>query len=1171
MEIIINADLETRLKISDKEVINSWDKNLTKKEMIENISLSAFEPSKNAQEKLSEISRLIKEDNNLQIQTLNLDIRGKRKSVEFSDIWKGENVGDSVLSNIAFIFRLSKTFLDEFNSFVLFTTIENIKKESIEITMNRIEYMNIPFVEKEIFAIYNGQAMLDFVFNKTKSVSRDPNLIDLLSKTKKITRNLPISDSKEKFKFKDWNDLIFSLYNFFSYKDKKVNDEVFVLDESLTILHEAKDFDKKTIFLCQESKIEYSKKSRNLFLDDGNDKSIPIKIINSSEVDLVKIINKQISDTKHLISKWKNECEEILLEENGLKDEREKIKSNLWKIKEEINLDQKKLLKKDRNDNLNIKLEEDDKILENYNLKIEACSNRKKECLNKINDQDKKINNYKMVLNYLSDKRFNSISELLISSNYSEKETNKRVFKISNIYEVLSTKPKLDWILSNNDIGKIQIIKRYKSSFTNINKGFYKNPYLFYSLLSIPEINQSEMIKENKWKRVNELIKEKYNLNDDQKKVVEKSINMRDIFYLQGPPGTGKTQTICAITEEYTNYKNNVLMTSSTHEAINNFFDRLHEENMANPNLILLKYRAYFPEEKFSENTIYKLFLEKICNFTLKQNDSEDKVKAYEKYVKNYGKICPELPTNFELDLLQKEFNTTGNINSYINGRFNKIFEELKLINLLEGPKFIENLKLFIKMKKNNNGIESQWNDWTIITKSVNKIILDFREVESIFEKKSQNYFEKMMIAFKKHINNNEKIDETNFLKYVKKHRLINVIGISTTSKTSFEILGENVNLFSEYPIDLVIIDEISKSTTPEILGRVILAKKVIFSGDYKQLPPITAFQKEECKEFFDDKHFEDLINEKKLNNADELYYFINDLHTTSFFRCEIESVKSDMSINTSNRPYHNLRVQHRFTNNIMNCVNHFYDDDEQLKMPQNQIKWNNYELGFQKGIGNGDISLFDTSYMSKSFSNKVRSSGISLSDPINGNYSSFDSNSSYLENNNFLYPSKINEYNAEVIMNIVGSLINLTQKEKLVNKIGIICMTESQKKIIEKQINEHLHNALKIKIKIDTVDNFQGREKDIIIVDFVRSWNSLEGKHISSKKRNLEFYTVLERINVALSRAKSKLILVGAFENHYMDRKTISKGSEKIDFFTDIYKSVNNLDSIIKTWEGFE
>ncbi len=1202
MKIVINTDLKSCLEISDKKAINSWDKNLTKKEMIENISLKSFEPNKkNAIDKLSTISRLINEDKNLQIQVLNLDIRGRKKSVEFRDIWDNKNFDVNILENITFVFKLSEPFLDEFNSFVIFTKIKNISQQSIEIIMNRIEYMNIPFIEKEIEAVYNGTVTLD-LSNENNVPSKDPNLIDLLYKSRKIDSNIKKNNSKEKFRFQDWNDLIYSLNNFFSNKDKTFKDEIFVLEETLTVLDQEKDFNKKTIFLCQESKTQYSRNSRNLFLDDGNDKSIPIKIISNNKIDLIQGFVEKINNTNYLIEKLNVNFEKISKEENNLRDLKnnkklelslsyEKNKEEGIKILEKIKLlkndkefnemkdilDLNKLIQKQKeNNDLKTKIEEDSQIImRHYNDQISVLSRNKKEDLEKIELEKNKIDKYNNALNYLSNNRFNSISQLTISSNYGEKSTDKRSFKINNLFETLDKKGKLEWVLTNKDIGKIQVIKRYSSSFQNINRGFYKNPYLFYSLLSIPEINKSELMKINKWKKVKELTKEKYKLNDDQNKVVEKSINMRDIFYLQGPPGTGKTQTICAITEEYTSHKNNVLMTSSTHEAINNFFDRLNEKNMSNPNLILLKYRANFPEEQFGENTIYKLFLEKICNFTLNKNDGNNLSKEYEKYVEKYGKKCPILPSDFELELLQKEFDIKGNINSYKSERFNHIFQKLIDIKLWETPRCMENLKLMIEMEvkniENNDKIQiqNQLKDWTAITKSANKIISNFKEVEVIFEKKGENFFEKIMGAFERHINKNEKSCKNLFLEYIKNNRLINVIGISTTSKTSFEILGENINLFSEYPIDLVIIDEISKSTTPEILGRVILAKKAIFAGDYKQLPPITEFSPEECEEFFESQASDKLISEKELKDPEGLYDFIDDLHTTSFFKCEIESVKKDTSINIENRPYHNLKIQHRFTNNIMNCVNLFYDYDEQLQMPQDQKKWNTYELGFQNSKCNRDLSLFDTSYMNKSFANKVQNSGISLSIQPNGNYSSFDSSSSFLSNDSFLYPSKINEYNALVIMGIIEGIVKQMPMKNLVNKIGIICMTKSQKKIIEKQIPKELLDELKI--KIDTVDNFQGRERDIIIVDFVRSWNSLDKKHISYNKRNLKFYTVLERINVALSRAESKLILVGAFENHYMDSNTIGAGSEKIDFFTDIYKSAKNLDSIIKTWEGLE
>ena len=185
-------------------------------------------------------------------------------------------------------------------------------------------------------------------------------------------------------------------------------------------------------------------------------------------------------------------------------------------------LDLNKLIQKQKeNNDLKTKIEEDSQIImRHYNDQISVLSRNKKEDLEKIELEKNKIDKYNNALNYLSNNRFNSISQLTISSNYGEKSTDKRSFKINNLFETLDKKGKLEWVLTNKDIGKIQVIKRYSSSFQNINRGFYKNPYLFYSLLSIPEINKSELMKINKWKKVKELTKEKYKLNDEQNKVV---------------------------------------------------------------------------------------------------------------------------------------------------------------------------------------------------------------------------------------------------------------------------------------------------------------------------------------------------------------------------------------------------------------------------------------------------------------------------------------------------------------------------------------------------------------------------------------------------------------------------------------------------------------------------
>jgi len=54
--------------------------------------------------------------------------------------------------------------------------------------------------------------------------------------------------------------------------------------------------------------------------------------------------------------------------------------------------------------------------------------------------------------------------------------------------------------------------------------------------------------------------------------------------------------------------------------------------------------------------------------------------------------------------------------------------------------------------------------------------------------------------------------------------------------------------------------------------------------------------------------------------------------------------------------------------------------------------------------------------------------------------------------------------------------------------------------------------------IEVDTVDAFQGREKDVVIISFVRS----------NQEKRIGFLKDYRRLNVSLSRAKSKLILIG-------------------------------------------
>ena len=82
---------------------------------------------------------------------------------------------------------------------------------------------------------------------------------------------------------------------------------------------------------------------------------------------------------------------------------------------------------------------------------------------------------------------------------------------------------------------------------------------------------------------------------------------------------------------------------------------------------------------------------------------------------------------------------------------------------------------------------------------------------------------------------------------------------------------------------------------------------------------------------------------------------------------------------------------------------------------------------------------------------------------------------------------------------------------KKIDKEIGIITFYSAQSKEIKKKYKGKNY-------RMDVVDRFQGMERNIIIVSTVRS----------NSKNNIGFAREIERINVAFSRARRLLIVVG-------------------------------------------
>lgn len=108
-----------------------------------------------------------------------------------------------------------------------------------------------------------------------------------------------------------------------------------------------------------------------------------------------------------------------------------------------------------------------------------------------------------------------------------------------------------------------------------------------------------------------------------------------------------------------------------------------------------------------------------------------------------------------------------------------------------------------------------------------------------------------------------------------------------------------------------------------------------------------------------------------------------------------------------------------------------------------------------------------------------------------------------------------------EVVVEYVGRLIGRRFKNSIVcqKDIGIVTPFSEQR--------QKIHNALKAlkydDIDVGTVELFQGQEKDIIILSTVRSKTFYH-----DNRHHIGFLSNPKRFNVALTRAKALLIVIG-------------------------------------------
>lgn len=452
----------------------------------------------------------------------------------------------------------------------------------------------------------------------------------------------------------------------------------------------------------------------------------------------------------------------------------------------------------------------------------------------------------------------------------------------------------------------------------------------------------------------------------------------------------------------------------------------------------------------------------------------------------------------------------------------------------LESEGYFYSLEAIEDWQKSNsaeNNVVSHW---------VNNIV---KRVSNQDNEQIDSALDKWKIHLQKPNNETKKLFANKYLEYV------NLIGATGSSIGKLNSENKWTSFFRSYlnvfnrksyqendfkncnrtniNFDTVIMDEASKATPPELALPVLFGKKSIIVGDHRQLPPM--IDGEEIKDLLvsiGEKALAKTLSHKEfeISQFERLFVNIN------------ESIKGTFD------------TQYRMHPAINEVISQFYKSDSEKGLQCGLPLEESYHNSFDK---------WDSRYHGLNFKNLITPETHTIW--INVTTPEIQEGT-----------SRVNYGEIEAIDNVLSIikncegkgefdnwLLNQSQEEK---QIGLISFYGKQISYLERMLSQSHNDLYKGKgkdndkrnlVRLSTVDRFQGMERNIIIVSMVRS-NRIAASQDQlpnyelyeemgyQKQESLGFAESPNRLNVALSRARRLLIVVGNGE-HFC-RKPIYK-----------------------------
>ena len=778
----------------------------------------------------------------------------------------------------------------------------------------------------------------------------------------------------------------------------------------------------------------------------------------------------------------------------------------------------------------------EDKVLEYFFKNI--STKLKENYLNNWENNEKLLNNIQIHLRdigrYLEQKNHynNRLNQLLEEKN----NLNKNIEELNNsINEIKNKNSEINGIknqmnLFNNFISGLINNKEYESEFV-LNKDFISTILddIRMPLNSLNEINLDRLNIKNI--NINDM--ENNILTDGLKEIFKNVYRFYDLTSLISKSDNKSNPELESLKSKRDEIKDKMGVADISDEEYDKLSDEFRKLN---------KEISNFKADTFELKETHKALL--TDNIKNKFRDSQDiniikdVINKNIAEVDNINKVLNNMNSyldKYKSTLKEEDYKPKENELKSSEGRLSVIVEdENKTREYLTG---IDNK---INELKRENNIEKDIEGNDIYNRLENRR----QELSNII--KEGEYLKNKFGDFIKEFNNKlENIDIKYENEYYKETYVnsCNVVGISCTENS--KILEDKG--FKHF--DVAIIDEVSKATPPELLIPMLKAKKVILVGDHRQLPPLFGEYERSYKEIIDSIEDTDENKEVKKILTEENFKKFENMVTSSIFKDYFEEANENIK--------HSLLSQFRMHSDIMEVINRFYEnklksgllESGMTKEKENETKAHLLEIRRANNLPfitkDRHAYWIDSSVikMMKSKEEKIYESTTDTSTSI------------------------YNVLEVHIAVELVKKIATEYKKLNLGRQVsvGIISLYQLQVNRIREMIKKERRKKFDfsaVNIDVNTVDRFQGKEKEIIIVSLVR--NPESGK---SRSKHI---TAFERVNVAFSRAQNALFIIGAetlyknldVEMPYMDKK----GSFKRKVYKDIIEYLHRNASVFQS-----